>query len=86
MQLLSFLWVLEMRISPYCDSQQEHPISHCSHCHGEIYSEDECYLISWQIICSYCLEDFEKETRSSIKGYELDAYLRHIYGGLDDIE
>lgn len=72
--------------NPYRDPQQEPPISHCSHCRGEIYSEDECYLIGGQVVCSYCLEDFEKEAHCSMTGYELDTYLHHIYGGLDDIE
>lgn len=70
----------------YRDPQQKPPISHCSHCRGEIYSEDECYLFGGQIICSYCLEDFEKEAGSPMTGYELDAYLNHLYGGKGDIE
>lgn len=80
------LWVLEMRINIYQDRQQEKPVSHCSHCMSEIYEEDECYLIGGQVICSSCLEDFEKETMTSMTGHDLNNYFNHLFGGLDDID
>lgn len=67
------------------DKQQDPPEYYCDHCKGEIYQYDECYLIGSTVICEHCLEDFEKEERSSIYGYELDDYF-NTYGGLDDIE
>lgn len=73
-------------MSYYADKQQVPPVSHCAHCRGEIYSEDTCYIINGEIICNYCLEDFEKETRYGMSGGELDDYLKHLYGGLDDVE
>lgn len=68
------------------DKQQVAPVSHCRHCGGEIYGEDTCYLIRSEIICEDCLGNFEKETRCSMSGYELGAYLNHLYGGLDEID
>ena len=68
------------------DRQENPPVSHCAHCRNEIYGEDECYIISGQIVCADCLEDFEKESRSSMTGYELDDYLNQLYGGLEGIE
>ena len=79
------LRVFAMRLGFY-DSQQAPPISHCAHCRNEIYREDECYIINGVILCADCLEDFEKETRHSMTGYELNDYLNHLYGGLADIE
>lgn len=86
---MPFLWLVEVRRVKYSfceDKQCISPISHCSHCRSEIYAEDDCYIVMGQVVCSDCLEDFEKETRCAMKGFELDTYLHHLYGGLDDIE
>lgn len=72
--------------NPYRDRQQDPPISHCSHCRDEIYGEDECYIVGGEIVCSNCLEDFEKGTRASMTGNELDNYLHKLYGGLNDVD
>lgn len=72
--------------TPYRDTQKTPPVSHCAHCRNEIYGEDACYLVRREIICADCLEDFEKETRQSMTGHELDTYLHQLYGGLDNVE
>lgn len=42
-------------------------------------------LVGGEVVCEYYLEDFEKETRSNIYGYDLNNYFNSC-GGLDDIE
>lgn len=75
-----------MKWGCFRDTQDTQPAFYCSHCHNEIYNYDDCYLVGGNVVCSDCLEDFEKETRHSITGYELNDYLNHLYEGLEDIE
>lgn len=80
------MWLNNDCFNPYRDPQHTPPISHCAHCRVEIYGEDKCYLVNSEVICADCLEDFEKETRSSMTGHDLDTYLHQLYGGLNDVD
>ena len=65
--------------NPFSDPQDREPVSHCSQCGAELYTEDICYLHNSSVLCERCvsaMDDFPE-----MRGYELEDYLGGIYGG-----
>ena len=65
--------------NPFSDPQDREPVSHCSQCGAELYTEDVCYLCNSSILCERCVADAEQYPEMS--GHELVAYFNNIYGG-----
>ena len=51
----------------YIDPQEIEEVGYCTLCDGEIYPDDDCYIIEGERIHEDCLTDYAKKYFKSVK-------------------